>query len=70
MPMFLTDRMRKLMGLPEPEAPKPTYGPLNLGNVPRCCDKADYKRCECEWYWWKCPDHPPSGSCHPTNTHD
>ncbi|HZI02594.1 MAG TPA: hypothetical protein VEZ71_01150, partial [Archangium sp.] len=57
MPMFLTERHRKLLGLPEPEKPKSLYGPGNLSNTPRCCDKATYHQCSCDWYWWRCPDH-------------
>ncbi|MCY1080279.1 hypothetical protein [Archangium lansingense] len=68
--MFLTDRLRALMGLPAPEEPKPRFGPLNLRSIERCCDKAKAERCLCEWYYWVCPDHPATGGCHPTNTHD
>ncbi|MFY0567088.1 hypothetical protein ACN28E_25065 [Archangium lansingense] len=72
MKLFLTERHRRLFGLPEPEKPKSPYGPGNLSNVARCCDQAVADMCTCDWYWWRCPhpDHPDRGACHPTNTHD
>ncbi|PTL79188.1 hypothetical protein DAT35_36475 [Vitiosangium sp. GDMCC 1.1324] len=70
MPMFLTPRLRKLMGVPEPEEPKSPFGPGNLRSIRRCCDKAVAKQCRCDWYKWHCPEHGVKGECHPTWSHE
>ncbi|WNG49179.1 hypothetical protein F0U60_37490 [Archangium minus] len=67
MTMFLTPRLRKLMGLPEPEDP---HRPLPPG-PPRCCDKAQPDMCFCDAPGWRCPDHGNRRApCIPGNTHD
>ncbi|HEX5750007.1 MAG TPA: hypothetical protein VFZ09_27505 [Archangium sp.] len=68
--MHLTERHRKLMGLPEPEEPAIVYGPGNLAHVVRCCAEATLFQCTCDWYKWKCRAHGVAGECHPTNNHD
>lgn len=66
---YFLKRHLALAGVKE-EKPETPFGPGNLSNVARCCEKARPTQCVCDYWWWVCPDHKRRGACHPTNSHD